>query len=942
MAEWGPLASVMGSAEAAPVHLGEAVAIFVLLLFVVALVSTLIRRTPVPFSVALVLMGILLGLLRQAPGLEGLQQFRLSPELILFLFLPTLLFSAAFHIDARRFLEVLPPVLVLAVPGVLLCALVVGAVMSVGAGLALPIALLFGAVVSATDPVAVLALFRELGVSKRLSMLMDGESLLNDGTALVLFQTLLAIVLAGQALTGPTILLAAWRFALVSVGGAITGAALAWLFAQLFQRVHDPMVEITLAVILAYGSFVLAEDQLHVSGVIATLCAGLVLGNHGRNKISPDALEAVESFWRYAGFAAEALLFLLVGLSVSPLDFLTHWPSVLWAVAAVLLSRAATIYLLVPVIDLPQREKIDRRFQTVMFWGGLRGAVAIAIALGLPDSFAEKELIITATLAVVLFTLFVNASTMRPLVVRLGLDRLTPDELLQRHAGLLVAQHRAAALAGRLASEGVLSQGIAAELRGHYEAIERRIRNERQALRAGTAPAEGEQEHRIAMQYCLTIERRSYERLFAQGDIEEATLTELAHLVEDRLDALRGISLAGWQRWMGSVARLAARSLARVPAVQPLLSVYGARRMSRTYEAARAQLLAFREIVPALAMLEETGALARDAIDRTRSAYAERRTALERRVAQVEDQFPEFARQVQALIGARFRLGAEGAAFRDLHQAGLVTEKVLAEVGEAIEAEAARLRSLRADRLLREPEALVRGVSFLADLPDDAVRAITAALIPRAHLDGDVIVSEGEVGDSLYFIGRGMVEVTASGASGERVHIATLRAGDVVGEMALLTARRRMATAVALTPCNLLQLRRADLQRVLARTPQLRNALTRAYKQRVGLAALSHLPLISALPLEEREHLAESLEAVDLPRGALLRTADGWMAVLCIVRSGELELTYAGGRRGSAKEEACFGGPPLFADRPETVRCTANSELLVLRELPPILAATLA
>lgn len=913
--------------------MGEAVAVLVALLFVVAVVSAAIRRTPVPFTVALVLIGIALGLLRGQPAFEGLERFRLSPDLILFIFLPTLLFSAAFHIDARRFLEVLPAVLVLAVPGVLLCALVVGAVMSAGAGLALPVALLFGAVVSATDPVAVLALFRELGVSKRLSMLMDGESLLNDGTAIVLFQTLLAIVLAGQALTGPTVLLAGWTFAVVSLGGALVGAALAWLAAQLIARVHDAMVEITLAVILAYGSFVLAEEQLHVSGVIATLCAGLVLGNYGRTKISPDALEAVESFWRYAGFAAEALLFLLVGLSVDPGDLATAWPLVLWAIAAVVLSRAATIYLLVPVIDLPQREKVGWRFQTVMFWGGLRGAVAIAIALGLPNAFAEKELLVTITLAVVLFTLFVNASTMRPLVVLLGLHRLTPDELVQRRAGLLVAQHRADETIDRLRSEGVLSQAIADDLRGHFDASGRQIAGERPS----TVDVAGKQELRIAMQYCLTVERRAYEGLFAQGDIGEATLKDLEHLLEDRLDALRGAPLASAPRWM-SVGRRLAGALARLPSLQPALSAYGARRLARAYEAARAQLLAFREVAAALATLEETDALAADAVAKVRERYERRRAETERRVAQIGDQFPELARRVQALIGARFRLGAEGSAFRELHESGLVTDKVLGEVTGGFEEEAARLRSVPVGDLLVPPEELVRGVSFLADLPETAVRQIADALIPRAYLDGDVIFSEAEPGDSLYFIGRGVVEVTTAGPDGAPLRIATLRAGDVVGEMALLTSRRRVATAVAETPANLLQLRRADLRRILAKSTELRDALTRAYKRRVGLAAISHVPRVAGLPPEERERLAERLEAVDLPRGALLRSADGRPPALCIVRSGEVELAYADGRRRSAREEACFGGPPLFADRPETVRSRVDSELLVLHELPPALA----
>ncbi|MBI3980084.1 MAG: cation:proton antiporter [Chloroflexi bacterium] len=922
-------------------HLSDTVALLVVLLLAVVIVSALLKRLPIPFTVALVTIGIALGLLREQPAFHGLAQLRLSPDLILFIFLPTLLFAAAFHINARHFLEVLPPVLALAVPGVVLCALVVGATMWLGAGVALPVALLFGAVVSATDPVAVLAIFRELGVSRRLAMLMDGESLLNDGTALVLFQTLLAIVIAGQALTLPTGLAAIWSFSLVSLGGAAAGAALALVIAQFFQRVHDAMVEITLAIILAYGSFLLAEEYLHVSGVIATLTSGLVLGNYGRTKISPDALEAVEAYWRYAGFAAEALLFLLVGLSVSWLDLAAQWQAVIWAILAVLLSRGATIYLLVPALNLAQREKIDWRFQTVMFWGGLRGAVAIAIALGLPDSFAHKDLLITLTLGVVLFTLFVNALTIRPLVMLLGLGRATAEEVLQKHTGLLIARQRADEMIDRLAQEGVLSERIGSDLQTHYRRLESRVARQLAELRQNGG-ARLEQDERVVMQYCLMLERRQYERLFAQGDVDEGTLKQLLHDVEDRLDRLRGGgSLAAWQHWLTTLTGPLRRYLRHLPAAQPLLSQLGAIRLARAYEADRAQLLASREVDQALAKLRATQGLAEPALAAAQAAYDARRHRLEREIGRIEDQFPEFAAKVHGLITTRFRLGAEGAAFRELHEAGLVADSVLEEVQQAIDDEFSQLHRIRIKDLLRRPADLVRGVSFFADLPDEVVATITGALILRTYLEGEVIVAEGEVGDSLYLIGRGVVEVSTTTAAGERVLIATLRAGEVVGEMALLTSRRRLATATALTPCNLLQLRRSDLRRAMRTHPLLHQVLAEAYKQRVGLAVLSHLPAFAAVAPEIRQQAASRLELLRLAPGSEHRPGIELPGVLWIVRSGRVDLTDSDGRKRTLHEEDCFGAPPLFPSAPRQVRCPVETELLALRALPADLTSRL-
>jgi CPA1 family monovalent cation:H+ antiporter len=233
------------------------------------------------------------------------------------------------------------------------------------------VALLFGAIISATDPISVIAIFRDLRMERRLSVIIEGESLLNDGTAAALFQILLAGVIAGHlALTTGIV-----QFIFAVLGGAVLGIVLGYVASRITGKINDPEVEITLTTVVAYASYLLAY-QLHLSGIIATAAAGLIVGNLGaKNCMTPESRSAVESFWAYVAFAMNSLVFLLIGLEVHIDALLRSWRPVLFAVGAVLLGRALSVYLLVPVSNL-MGEKIPGRWQQVIVWGGLRGALS--------------------------------------------------------------------------------------------------------------------------------------------------------------------------------------------------------------------------------------------------------------------------------------------------------------------------------------------------------------------------------------------------------------------------------------------------------------------------------------------------------------------------------------------------------------------------------------
>jgi monovalent cation:H+ antiporter, CPA1 family len=397
------------------------------LLIVAAIVAMLAKRLRIPYTVSLVLGGLLLGVI-QLPILSPLQPGHrpdwLTPDVILILFLPALVFEGSVKLDVRELLRNSVPLLLLANVGVLLAALVTGYLVHWLIGLPVLIALLFGCIISATDPISVLAIFKDLRVDKRLSLIMEGESLLNDGTAVVLFGILFGAIAAAK-LTVPK---GIEQYFLAVAGGAVLGSTLGYLASRITGTVDDPQIEITLTTILAYGSYLLAF-QLHLSGVIATASAGLMLGNFGAKRgMSSGSRTAMQSFWEYISFVMNSLVFLLIGLEIHVRELLQNWASVLLAIGAVFLGRAFSIYLLVPLSNR-FAEKIPLRWQHIAVWGGLRGALALALALSLTTAFPYREQILNLTFGVVIFSILVQGLTIKPLVKILKLangDSATP------------------------------------------------------------------------------------------------------------------------------------------------------------------------------------------------------------------------------------------------------------------------------------------------------------------------------------------------------------------------------------------------------------------------------------------------------------------------------------------------------------------------------------
>lgn len=379
------------------------------LLSIAAVVAMLTRRLRLPYSVGLVAAGIALALLRLSPRAQ------LTKDLLFDAFLPPLIFEAALFLpwkDMRRDFGV---ILLLATVGVALSAGITGLGMFYIAGWQWQSSLLFGVLIAATDPVSVIATFKEARVRGRLLILVESESLFNDGTAAVAFAIALELVL-GHSLSPLDI---AARLLIAACGGILCGAIVAGAALLLMGRTDDHLVELTFTTVAAYGSFLLAE-RFHLSGVLATLAAGLILGNLAPPSVlSERGKLVVASFWEYAAFVANSFVFLLVGVREAHQNFVAVWLPALIAIMLVTLGRAVAVYPCCAVFRWSSL-RVSASHQHILFWGGLRGALALALALALPDSVPQRDLVIAITFVVVAFSIFVQGLTIPPLLRALG------------------------------------------------------------------------------------------------------------------------------------------------------------------------------------------------------------------------------------------------------------------------------------------------------------------------------------------------------------------------------------------------------------------------------------------------------------------------------------------------------------------------------------------
>ena len=783
--------------------LSEIVLVICGLLTLAMVAAGLCRNLPVPYTVLLVVIGLVLGELANVwPTLAFLHDFQLRPDLVFFVFLPALIFESGYNLNARQLIKDLVPVLVLAIPALLISTVLVGWGLWVILDMPIMIALLFGALISATDPVAVIALFKELGAPLRLTVLVEGESLLNDATAIVVFGILLSMAMAGTQIDIGSAAFAVADFLRVFVGGALVGVVVGFVLSELVFRLRTGTSGIlVVSIVMAYSSFILAEHVLHVSGVMASASAALTLGVYGVTRVPDEAATAIGETWELIALASNSLLFLLVGLSVNPVDLALRGNAIFVAVLLVLIARAATIYSLVPATTrLFRLPKITREERHIMWWGGLKGGLAIAIVLSIPATLEGRSMLLDMTLGVVLFTLLVNAPTIRPLMVRIGLNKLTIDEQSELKQGLAGARRAAEHTLANFQSSGILSR-----------AEQHRLQKQAAAPLESDIPVI-DHEHQIRYVYleALKVEQEKLNELYELGVITQYTYFEMrSNIQNDREARSRTMTDADGS---GGGSNLFLRF--EMSLLRRLREKNWAGGIMARYQHIRLALHVQHNIAGILTSLHVLGMLgARDDLQTEQKhavakAYQDRLDNRRRKVESLRQEFPTFyERYVSGLCGRV----AFNSALRRANQAfshGEISGKVMTDVERRIHAALQELPTLTEPLPALSPAELINLVPLFRELPEDALASLAARAHSVTFLPGDTIIGEDERGDALYVITRGRVQVERNHPGGDRTILAELGEGDFFGETALLGDHVRTATVRAKIPTTLLRLSR--------------------------------------------------------------------------------------------------------------------------------------
>ncbi len=510
----------------------------VVALLVASVVGMLAQRLRLPYTVSLVLTGLGLAVVRSSMAPDFDPGLHLTPELLFLVLLPVLVFEAAFHMELEHFKANWRPIVALAVPGVLsgillTLGLVWAAFHLLGFVPSLPVILLAATILSATDPVGVLALLREVGAPRRLAVVMEGESLLNDAIAIVAF----GVVLVGLGLNPGHHLSALWvvRFWTWEVAGAVLiggvlGTGLSWLTAQ----VDDHLIEITLTTIGAFGSFVMA-DLLHASGVIACLVAGILSGNFGaRFGMSPTTRVAVTSFWEYAAFAANSIVFLLIGLEISIHRLMGRLVPIVVFWLILLLARGLFVGVVIPLV-IRRKNRPPAGFNWVLTWGGLRGGVAMVLALSVPRSFAGRPEVIDLVFGVSLLTILVQAPLTAPLLRFVGLARdRAGREAVERLSARLRALHAASAYLLRQIETEAVSEDVGRELEQEIAARRKALKDRAEDLKRHVLALRREEAHVLRRQLAV-VEKESVREAWAEGLLDERVMRQLVGEIDHRL-----------------------------------------------------------------------------------------------------------------------------------------------------------------------------------------------------------------------------------------------------------------------------------------------------------------------------------------------------------------------------------------------------------------------
>ncbi|TNE42593.1 MAG: cyclic nucleotide-binding domain-containing protein [Alphaproteobacteria bacterium] len=793
------------------------------LLAAFSLLLPVARAFNLPHTVALALFGILIGTIlisvggtANVPGdlLRALQYLRLPSDGYLYVFLPPLLFAAGLGIDLRRLTDEIGPVIILAVVAVLICSVVVGLAVSLVSDVSLVACLLLGAIVATTDSAAVLAIFRDLGAPKRLLVLVEGESIFNDAAAIAFFSVLFSII-AGTS--SPGIGEGLFTFLKGLIGGGLIGYVFARAFTVAIARMRDAVLaEVTLSVALAYVTFYVAEANFGVSGVIAVVSASMTFASFGRTSLSPGAWDLLAGTWRLLDFWATSLIFVLAAMIV-PQAFLAYQTGdiliVLVTFVATLLARFIGLYGLMPLLTATGiAEPVPGDYKKVILWGGLRGAVTIALALAVSESpLIPTEIgrfILVSATGYVLATLLVQAPTLRTLMRFLRMDMLTPSEQRIKARVLEVSQRRVRDQVAKIAKELELGKGDRPMGLTVLPS----------AAQSDSAPSQMSSKDRLQVAILAVASRENeiYFEYLQKGLVSRRILQILIAHSGRMIDGAMSDGIEGYQK--AAIAGLRWRWPLRFALwVQRRFGVEMdlSRLLAERFEALLMEEIAIRELLNfSNSTIQEL--IGNDPVQEICQALDSRLESLIGALEAVELQFPDFAHALYQRYLDRAALGFE----ENQYHRQLAQSVISPEVYEELERERrARHKALEVRPSLNlglELSRMLATVPAFSELDEETLSKVARQLRPRLGLPGERLIAKGKKGRKMFFIASGAVQVHLPG------HPVKLTKGDFVGEMALITDQPRNADVIVDGYCHLLVLDRNDFQRLIRNLPELK------------------------------------------------------------------------------------------------------------------------
>ncbi|MGE0079172.1 MAG: cation:proton antiporter [Bacteroidales bacterium] len=799
-------------------------------LFVGTATRHLLSRGPLPYTISLLIIGLILGVLTRSGLLLdfGMQPIAdsvkwagsINPHLILYLFLPTLIFEAAYALHVHTFKKSLANSLILAIPGIVVAmcitALFVMMINALGIGLGQwtwVLAFLFGAIISATDPVAVVAILKEVGASKKLSTITESESMLNDGTAIVFFLAIFALVV-GDNSGGNAIL----QFLKVSLGGIVVGGSVAWLAIMWIKRVfNDALIEITVIIGAAYLTFFLAENIFHVSGVISVVTLGIAMAGPGKTRVSPGVTHFLHEFWELAAFIANTLIFLIVGVVIAQHILFTFSDLIVLLIiyVGIHVARLGTIYVFYPIMrkigyGLSLKDSI------VLWWGGLRGAVGLALALivaieeRIPVEVRSQVLSLTA--GIVVLTSLINATTVKWLIDKLGLSNIGVIK-----AGLMQQSILQVRLSGEKEIDKLKENRFMADanwekvnefLVDSYEIVE-----ETKLFKIDDAVAE-------TRKRLLQKEKESYWRQFGLGMLSSDGVQLLSDQIDSLMDSGGKISLSARE----DIEMLwhTPKTTAKLQGI-PLIGNFWKRRffdrLAISYDCARAFVTAQEEGIKSLSSLiigfsmgeADSNKEAEMLSSIEDELNANRITGLTF-LRNLKETYPDVCKAIETQLASRSLLNQQQEMVERLRKQGRLEPDEVERIEATIHAGMKRLldTSPSIDFAFEAMSVLLNTPGF-ERLSRTELHAVIKMAQAKVYPAESKVYKEGAAFDGIYIVING----SARSLAGDKL-VAVKEATDSIGSYEYLSGEQRRHTVVAETPLTVLRISQSVIENLVS------------------------------------------------------------------------------------------------------------------------------